>query len=441
MSNTKLLSTKKLIESVSLRASIPSTQNTFQEKDFLYFINEEIDLGVVPHILMYHEDYFLYTEEIAIEVGVNRYSIPNRAIGNKLRDITYNDNGSFFEMTRISVEDLADGYNSFSQNSNLRAFYIEGDEIVVPSSLVTGSLKVSYYIRPNSMVSEDDVCAITNVNRNNGLVTIDKYSEKFLNITTFDITSSKSSFKLISKEISPDGLATDVNLNYTFGSIKKNQYTLPLFSLITASSYIQVIDNSQGLSQKNVFWFDKTGFNTAPVVANANIYRVDISSALNNNSILLSLVPLFNSSFADNRLLMQQVDADNFTIENGGIGVSVGENFSTTATFTIIDQSLLVGTVTIPKKLGVDDIIALPEETSIPQIPIELHSMLAQRVAMRCLESLGDVPGLQAAAAKLADMEAKTGSLIDNRVESSPMKIVPRHTPIKRSTYSSNRRR
>jgi hypothetical protein len=263
----------------------------------------------------------------------------------------------------------------------------------------------------------------------------------FINATAFDITSSKSSFKLISKEMTPDGLATDVNLNYTFGTIKKNQYTLPLFSLITASSYIQVIDNSQGLSQKNVFWFDKTGFDVAPIVSNANIYRIDISSALNNSNVIVSLLSLFNSAFADNRLVITQVDADNFTIENGGLGISVGNNFSATATFPIVDQSLLVGTVTIPKKLGVDDIIALPEETSIPQIPIELHSMLAQRVAMRCLESLGDVPGLQAAAAKLADMEAKTGSLIDNRVESSPMKIVPRHTPIKRSSYSANRRR
>jgi hypothetical protein len=172
VSNTKLLSTKKLIESVALRASIPSTQNTFQEKDFLYFINEEMDLGVVPHILMYHEDYFLYTEDIPLEVGVNRYSIPNRAIGNKLRDITYNDNGSLFEMTRISVEDLSDSYGSFSQGylgTNLRAFYIEGDEIVVPSSLVSGSLKVSYYIRPNSLVSEDDISTVVSVNRNNGL--------------------------------------------------------------------------------------------------------------------------------------------------------------------------------------------------------------------------------------------------------------------------------
>ena len=113
----------------------------------------------------------------------------------------------------------------------------------------------------------------------------------------------------------------------------------------------------------------------------------------------------------------------------------------TSASFTLLETVISTGSVTIPKKLNVDDAISLPEETSIPQVPIELHPMLAQRVVMRCLEALGDAPGLQAAAAKLADMEAKTGSLIDNRVESAPLKVVPRHTPIKRSLYSNNRRR
>ena len=137
---------------------------------------------------------------------------------------------------------------------------------------------------------------------------------------------------------------------------------------------------------------------------------------------------------------MTQLNANNFTIQNGGLGISVGDNFSTTASFTLLQSILVQGVVTIPAKLRVDDVISLPEETIIPQIPIELHPMLAQRVVMRCLESLGDTAGLQLAGAKLADMEAKTGSLIDNRVESSPMKIVPRHTPIKNAIKNTFRR-
>jgi hypothetical protein len=438
VANSKLLTTRKLIDLVTLKSLIPTTQNTFLEKDFLSFINEEMDLGLIPHIMMYNEDYFLFTESIPLVNGVNRYTIPSRAIGTKLRDICYNDGTNLHEMTRISVEDLVDNWTNL-YSSNLRSFYIEGDEIVIPNVSVAGSINVSYYIRPNSIVSEDDTCSVVSINKNNGLVTVDKYPEKFIGITSFDITSSKSSFRLVSKEFIPDGIASELNLNFTFGTIKKLSFVMPSFISITGSSYIQVIDNSQGLSQVNVFWFDKTGFDIAPIISGAALYRVDIVSALTVSDVILSLLSLFNSSFSDNRLIMQQVSSSSFSIENGGLGISVGDNFYVSASFTLVESIVLSGTNTVPSRLNINDVIALPEETTIPQIPIELHAMLAQRVSMRCLEALGDAAGLQAAAAKLVDMESKTAALIDNRVESAPIKISPRHTPIKRAT-STNRR-
>ena len=78
------------------------------------------------------------------------------------------------------------------------------------------------------------------------------------------------------------------------------------------------------------------------------------------------------------------------------------------------------------------DLVTLAGETIIPQIPDELHSMLAQRVACRCLEALGDQQGLQAANLKLAEMEAKSATLINDRIESSPQKIVNRNSPLMR---------
>lgn len=436
MSNAKTLSTNKLINSITLRAMLPTTNVTFQEADFLTFINEEMDMGVVPHILAFHEDYLLFHEDIPMENDVERYQIPSRAIGNKLRDITFFDGSSKSEMTRISIEDVAERNQAFSY-TNLKAFYIEGDEIVIPKSLATssGKLIIAYYIRPNTMVSENDVSVVTSVNKYNGLVTVDKYPETFLNKTIFDITSSKSAFRLISKEISPDGIISSSNLNFTFGTQRVTTYDLPVLGSIAPSSYIKIVDNSYGSSIANVFWFDITGTDIAPIVANANIYRINCSACVTTNDLLVLLVALVNNTFLDSRIVALQLDTDTLQLINGGVGISVGDNFTVTSVgLSIVESIISAGTVTIPKRLDVDDIIALPEQTIIPQIPIELHAMLAQRCAMRCLEALGDIGGLQAAQLKLADMEAKTGSLIDNRVESAPLKIVPRHTPIKRKS-------
>lgn len=77
----------------------------------------------------------------------------------------------------------------------------------------------------------------------------------------------------------------------------------------------------------------------------------------------------------------------------------------------------------LPRTLAIGDMIALAGETMIPQVPDELHSVLAQRVACRCFEAQKDLDGLQAANMKLQEMEVNLGILIDNRTEGQPQKV------------------
>jgi hypothetical protein len=79
----------------------------------------------------------------------------------------------------------------------------------------------------------------------------------------------------------------------------------------------------------------------------------------------------------------------------------------------------------IPERLSVGDWICLAGETVIPQIPSDLHVMLAQAVACRVLEAIGDSQGLQNAAAKLQEMEQKLFNVIDSRLESPGRKCIP----------------
>lgn len=102
-----------------------------------------------------------------------------------------------------------------------------------------------------------------------------------------------------------------------------------------------------------------------------------------------------------------------------------------TFTFDVFPTNVNTGALTltfnntdVPLGLGVGDYFALAGQCIIPQVPTELHSVLAERVAARCLEALGDQAGLQAANQKIAEMEQKTNVLIDNRVEGSPVKVV-----------------
>jgi hypothetical protein len=81
----------------------------------------------------------------------------------------------------------------------------------------------------------------------------------------------------------------------------------------------------------------------------------------------------------------------------------------------------------------VGDYIAYAGECIIPQIPDELHSVLSQRVAARCVEAMGDQNSLQLANAKLAEMESKTSILVDSRVDGSPQKVTNKGGLLQRS--------
>lgn len=69
------------------------------------------------------------------------------------------------------------------------------------------------------------------------------------------------------------------------------------------------------------------------------------------------------------------------------------------------------------------DYIAFAGECIIPQAPADLHDVLAQRVAMRCLQSLGDQASYQLAQSKLQEMEKWTGTIVDNRSEGQAKKV------------------
>lgn len=81
----------------------------------------------------------------------------------------------------------------------------------------------------------------------------------------------------------------------------------------------------------------------------------------------------------------------------------------------------------IPSELAVGDHVSLAAQCNIPQIPSDLHVFLAQKTAERILEAQGDLEGLKMAQAKSAEMEVRSGNIIDNRVDESPPKLVNRH--------------
>lgn len=302
---TSYLTSSTLIDSVKRRESIPTAQVTFSDDDFLAFANEEMSIGLVPAIMIYHQEFLVNNETLALVDGQQAYPIPSRAIGSRLRNLYYQDSqGNLREMSRIQPEDIVMYQNQFSQSAFVE-FYLQDNNIVLITKVQspTGSLVFSYFLRPNKLVSEERVGIITG--------------------------------------ITPITIGSDDYLQYTLDQMPD------VFNLTSSCDIVQ----------------QQYGHKTK----------------------VMDVLP------------------------------QVISTSTKTVTFLVSD---------LPTNIIIGDHIALSGETIIPQVPDELHSVLAQRVACRCLESLGDAAGLQAAMGKLQEMEFKMGTLLDNRTEGNPAKVV-----------------
>jgi hypothetical protein len=100
---------------------------------------------------------------------------------------------------------------------------------------------------------------------------------------------------------------------------------------------------------------------------------------------------------------------------------TLGKDFAVSAAGTS-----MVFTSTVPTDLAVGDYICLSQETPIPQIPVELHPLLAQRVAATVLQALGD-PKAQGTYQVAADMEKRILKVLQPRTDGSARVIVNKY--------------
>lgn len=297
------MTTSKLLKSIKVRAMVPNSSITFSDEDLIDFLNEEMQIGMVESILQMKDDYLVFKEVVPIETSKKNYTIPERALGNKVREISFVDGNNEYEMTQIAVDDRYQNLGMTRSFGFMRQFYVQGSDVYPYPEIDNngyGALAFYYYMRPNELVKDDKVATIKSIDTVNGIITVDRIPTEYKTDSLYDIISVSSPHQ-----------------------IRKINITVSNINSLTKT-----------------------------------------------------------------------------------ISVSVSD----------LDQ------------IKVGDMIPLAGQSCIPNIPTELHVILAQRVACRILEAIGDSQGLTNANNKLQEMEGKVGILLDNRFEGSPKKVVNRNS-------------
>lgn len=151
------------------------------------------------------------------------------------------------------------------------------------------------------------------------------------------------------------------------------------------------------------------------LVESENVAKITaISSDGTNTTLTLSSMPATFEEFAEVDFIGKRSPHKIITFDN------------ILGTVVAVDKTVVLADSTIPAKLQIGDTISISGETNLVNSPSDLHPLLAQMVAARVLESIGDSEGLGAADKKIKKMEDNADLLLANRVTGSSIKAVNR---------------
>lgn len=406
-----------LIAAVKRKISFPVSQNTFSDEDILAFANEELMISQVPSVLQYHEEYFVTNVDVPLKDNTSRYPIPERAIGQRLRDLFWKDSsGNLFEMTRISSDDRAFFQRNIGANMAIHKFYFEGNDVVLTPQVVqgpSGRLNFVFFLRPNQLVPNERAAIINS----------------FVSTVTLDNAQI----------VAGDTITiNDVTFTAVAGAPSSLQFQIGLTSIQTATNLVTAINTNGTYSAEN-------GTTTTNVV---NIMYDSIPTTLYGNTV--QFIPMVTTS---------NTNGFNINAYQGIKFDSVPDNITHNSIIDFLQTKpghkmrgydreiqVLSGDIAyfnitdVPIDLVVGDYICLANECIIPQIPSDLHNALAERTCARILAAIGDQQGLATVNQKLQEIESRQGTIVDDRSEGTPQKITARHSLLRYGKMGHRRR-
>ena len=414
-----------LIQAVQRKIAIPLNQRTFTSNDILAFANEEMMISQVPDIMIYHEEYFVFSEDIPLIPNQTRYPIPERAMGLKLRDVFYlDDNGNLFETTRINADDKAYWQRESAVINLMQKYYLEGNDLVLAPQNVqspTGSLRFSYFLRPNNLVDNTRAAIVSSFFTNLTIVSSQMNFGDTLTIGQSLVFTAVSGtpvnpreFQLVQGNdlLTATNLATAINVDGTYSAAANSpnqvQVTYTNLTKIIQLSQQQIeidIENDDDYSAIQQIQINFVPSNPASILV-SNLIGFNVPAGVPANITLTTPVDLLQTK-AGHKLYSKDVPLAAVS----GTSLQINMNY-------------------VPLNFVVGDYICQQYECIIPQIPTDLHNGLAERVCARILAAQGDMQGLQISQAKIADIKKSEGSLLEDRVDGSTPKINQRKSPL-----------
>lgn len=201
------MNSTELISALKIHGSFPTSNDLFSPADFLVLFNHQLKIDITPLLMRLNEEYFLQYKTFPISQGLT-YRIPRRAVGTNIRDLKIVDSsGNMTPIPRLFEEDRGTGKTGYFMLRN---------SIELTSDFTSGSLRMSYFARPSTIVVTTACAQITAINVGSSIVTVSSAPATFTNGTLIDFVQNNNPYDLLDMDIA---LATISGTTLTFASL------------------------------------------------------------------------------------------------------------------------------------------------------------------------------------------------------------------------------
>lgn len=206
-----------LITAIKRNSSFPSSQVRFSNDDFLYFLNEELQLTIVGELLALRQDYFVTTIDTSLVASQSTYDIPTSAVGWKLEAVGYVDTTGSYSPIPLITRDQRGSYAGLTDGTSPSAVYVMGNTLyTVPDlgSSATGTLRFDLVRIQNQLVMPSTCGKITTVTDDGTDYAMTVDAMPISNGDSCDVISGTNPFNIIARGVTAAVSGSVVTVTY-----------------------------------------------------------------------------------------------------------------------------------------------------------------------------------------------------------------------------------
>lgn len=162
------LTTTDLLRDIRQVANLPEVEATdvldetteyTTDAGLLAVATRELQTFIAPKVMSQREEFFVVKKSYSISAARGKYRIPSRAVGSKVKYVSYIPSGG----SEIDEESLNELKASDVNDGTKDGYFLQGAYVKLRSDKTSGTLYIAYYARPSKLVETTSAAIITGI--------------------------------------------------------------------------------------------------------------------------------------------------------------------------------------------------------------------------------------------------------------------------------------